>query len=492
MKSVWVPDFSRARVLVFGDVMLDEYVMGSVQRISPEAPIPVFQRSSERYIPGGASNVAANVAALGAQVTLCGVVGIDTYADLLRAALTTHSPAVTFHAIVDASRGTTVKTRFIASGHHLLRVDKETTAHISSDTSQAIVEALESEIAKTDVVIVSDYAKGVIVEATFQTLIERAREAGKIVFVDPKRRNFDFYHGADYLTPNRKELHEATGLPINDDAAIELASQVASSVSSSSILVTRSEEGMTLFRTGSPAIHIRATAREVFDVSGAGDTVIATFASAIAAGQPPAEAAALANIAAGVSVGKEGAATVGLAELRQAVEAYHKPLSRTRDGLISREEASVQRRIWAAEGLSVGFTNGCFDILHRGHVQLLDEVALRCDRLIVGINSDKSVRLLKGSTRPINRAEDRARVLLSLRAVAAVVIFEEETPAELIRALSPDLLAKGGDYQKHEIVGADFVEGNGGEVMIVDIVKGFSTTTIIDSAGAMALRRPAE
>jgi D-beta-D-heptose 7-phosphate kinase/D-beta-D-heptose 1-phosphate adenosyltransferase len=484
MAGVRIADFSRAHVLVFGDVMLDEYVIGSVARISPEAPIPVFLRASERHIPGGASNVAANVAALGARATLCGVIGADVYGERLKEALVRHAPNVSFEPVVDPSRGTTVKTRFLANGHHVLRVDAETAAPISAETSHILVKALQGAIAKADVVVVSDYAKGVVVEATFRALVETARRLGKPVFVDPKRRDFNFYHGADYLTPNRKELHEATGLAIDDDAAIERASQVAFSLSSASILVTRSEEGMTLFQADAPSLHIHATAREVFDVSGAGDTVIATFASAIAAGQPAPEAAMLANIAAGISVGKQGASTVSAAELRDAVLAYNHLGARSGDGFMSRKEAVEERRLWREKNLSVGFTNGCFDILHQGHVKLLNEVARNCDRLIVGINSDASVRLLKGPTRPINSAEARARVLLGLRAVDAVVVFDEETPAELIRDLSPDLLAKGGDYLRHEIVGADYMDEIGGKVMIVKLLDGYSTSAIIENAQA--------
>ncbi|SED63313.1 D-beta-D-heptose 7-phosphate kinase / D-beta-D-heptose 1-phosphate adenosyltransferase [Rhizobiales bacterium GAS188] len=493
MGEMRIPDFSRARVLVFGDVMLDEYVMGSVGRISPEAPIPVFLRAEHRYMPGGASNVAANAAALGARVTLCGVIGDDAHAEHLRQALAASSPAVTLLAVVDPSRGTTVKTRFIAGGHHVLRVDTETVVPVPAEIGRALVEQLKDAITRTDVVVVSDYAKGVVVEATFRALIAAASLAGKPVFVDPKRRDFGFYRGADYLTPNRKELHEATGLPVDDDAAVERASQAASSASSAAILVTRSEEGMTLFRSGSPALHLRASPREVFDVSGAGDTVIATFASAMAAGHAPPEAAMLANIAAGISVGKQGASCVSTDELRDALRARD-IAGEGRHRLMSLEAAVEQRRRWRESGWSVGFTNGCFDILHGGHVQLLDQVARNCDRLIVGLNADASVRLLKGPGRPINTAEARARVLLGLRAVDAVVIFEEETPAQLIRALTPDLLAKGGDYRRHEIVGADFVEERGGKVLIVKIVEGFSTTAIIDSAraGDPPSRRAAE
>ena len=476
-------------MLVFGDVMLDEYVIGSVARISPEAPIPVFLRASERHIPGGASNVAANVAALGAKATLCGVVGADAAADRLKAALAEHAPAVAFAAIVDPSRDTTVKTRFLAHGHHVLRVDAESAAHISAKTCQAVIAALEKAVSETDVVVVSDYAKGVVVEATFRALVEAARRLGKPVFVDPKRRDFGFYRGAAYLTPNRKELHEATGLAIDNDEAIEAACKSACDLSAASILVTRSEEGMSLVEKGAPPLHIHSAAREVFDVSGAGDTVIATFASAIAAGQSAAEAAMLANIAAGISVAKQGAAAVSAAELRAAALAHNRQGALGGGGLMSRETAAEQCRHWRESGFRVGFTNGCFDILHRGHVKLLDEVASNCDRLIVGINSDASVRRLKGPNRPVNSEEARARVLLGLRAVDAVVIFDEETPAELIRSVSPDLLAKGGDYRRHEIVGADFMDATGGVVMIVPLLDGYSTTAIIEGASAKDPKR---
>ena len=413
---------------------------------------------------------------------MCGVVGADAQAKHLREALASAAPAVKFLAVEDPHRATTVKTRFVSNGQHVLRVDTETATPIEPAIASAVMRELEPVIATADAVVVSDYAKGAIVESIFRTVIPAAKRAGKPVLVDPKRRDFGFYRGADYLTPNRKELHDATGLPVEDDTAVERAASVAAEVSRAAILTTRSEEGMTLWDKGrlgdAPALHIRATPREVFDISGAGDTVIATFAAAIAAGATAVDAAILANIAAGISVGKRGASAVGIGELIEAVDAAEG----RRQRLMSCEAAVERRHHWRESGLKVGFTNGCFDILHGGHVQLLDKVAERCDRLIVGLNSDASVRRLKGPSRPINTAEACARVLLGLRSVDAVVIFQEETPAELIRALTPDLLAKGGDYRRDEIVGADFVEANGGEVLIVELVEGFSTTAIIDNA----------
>lgn len=470
---------SKARVLVFGDVMLDEYVTGAVSRVSPEAPIPVLLRGEQHVTPGGAANVAANIGALGGTAVLVGLIGEDAAGDELERTLATMPQGVVSRLLRDSGHRTTVKTRFMAGGQHLLRVDGERSAAISGTLEPRLVSAAIAALGEVDAVIVSDYGKGVVGRETFAALAAAARKAGKPVIVDPKQADFSFYRGARYLSPNLKELAAATDLAVGSDEDIALATAAATKACGAAILVTRSERGMSLAEPGEPLRHVRASAREVFDVSGAGDTAVATFGAALATGHSAEEAMILANAAAGLSVAKRGTAVVTQRELGEYLAREGRDHEAGPAGPTPLAQALNRCRLWRERGLRIGFTNGCFDILHAGHVKLLAEAAARCDRLIVGLNSDRSVRALKGAGRPVNEADARGAVLAALRAVDAVVVFDEDTPAQLIEKLRPDVLVKGGDYTRETIVGAREVESWGGEVMIVPLVAGRSTTAIL-------------
>lgn len=471
-----------ARVLVFGDVMLDEYVTGSVKRVSPEAPIPVLLRSDRHFSPGGAANVAANVAGLGGRAYLVGLTGDDRVADDLDRVLSVSASPVETRLVRIPNYRTTIKTRFTATGQQLLRVDSEQVLAVSETIAARLVASALDALSAVDVVIFSDYAKGVICEETYAPLVDAAKRQGKVVVVDPKRSDLRFYRGANYLTPNRKELAEAVDLPAESDRELEIACRAAQALCGAGLLVTRSERGMSLAELDEPLKHVRATAQEVFDVSGAGDTAVATFGSALAVGFSGEEAMHLANAAAGIAVGKRGTTVITAAELSGYFIIEGDPHMGGPRGLSPLDLVLARRRLWGEHSLRVGFTNGCFDILHAGHTKILEEAAKRCDRLVVGINSDASVRRLKGNSRPVNSAEARGAVLAALRSVDAVVVFDEDTPANLISALKPDLLVKGGDYTREQVVGAAEVEHNGGEVMLVDFLEGFSTTSILRRA----------
>lgn len=478
----WSPD--GAPILVIGDSMLDVYVFGSVERISPEAPVPVIRQLETKETAGGAANVAVNVLGLGGTAHLITCIGADADGQRLDAVLT--AAGVTFDLIPTAGKPTTVKTRFATGQHQLLRLDREDTATIPPDSEDEVLAAVAARIDGCRVVILSDYHKGMLTDRVLGGVISLARAHGLAVIVDPKRRDLSAYRGATFLKPNRGELQAATGLPTATDAEIEHAGAVAAAATEAGILVTRSEAGMSLVRPDGAAIHMPTHAQSVYDVTGAGDTVIAAFALGLAAGRPVDEAMAFANLAGGIAVSKPGTAIV----LAEEVEAERSLLADDevvpKGGLVSAETAARLRRIWRRQGLVVGFTNGCFDLLHPGHVALLQGAAQACDRLIVGLNSDASVRRLKGASRPVQGEGARAAVLGAIGYVNLVVLFEQDTPIELIEHIQPDLLVKGADYKVDEIVGADIVQKAGGRVMTVDLVPGQSTTRLIASGKASA------
>lgn len=469
--------FAAVRVLVLGDVMLDRYVSGEVRRISPEAPIPVLRAGGRRAVAGGAGNVAKNVAALGAQATLIGLVGADAAAAEL-AAILAAAPAVRPALVVDAGRPSTVKTRFTAGGHQLLRLDEEETGPADAAAEAAVLAAFSAALAECDVVVLSDYAKGCLSDAVLAGAIAAARTAGKAVIADPKRADLAAYAGASVLTPNAAEVRAATGLACGSDAEAERAGAAARlAAHADAVLVTRSEKGVSLLRAGRPALHIAARARAVADVSGAGDTVTAVLAVALAAGAPLEEAAAMANAAAGVAVAKPGTALVGHAELAAAL---HRGELLAIDDKVC-DEASALARIaaWKAAGLRVGFTNGCFDLIHPGHVRLLGAARAACDRLVVALNTDASVSRLKGPSRPVQNETARATVMAAIGAVDLVLLFDEDTPERLIRAILPDVLIKGADYTLERVVGADVVLAAGGRVALIPLEEGHSTSATI-------------
>lgn len=468
--------FHAARVLVLGDVMLDRFVYGTVERISPEAPIPVMSVQRTSDMPGGAGNVVRNVAAMGGQAILLGVVGDDEFAQDLRGRFA-GMPTVEVRLIADASRPTTVKTRYVADRQQILRADRESRAEINQAVQGELLAAFEQALPNVDVVVLSDYAKGVLSEAVTQAAIAAARRAGKRVVVDPKSRSFAKYRGAHVLTPNRHELQLASGLECsNDEQVIAGARQSIEAGHCEAMVVTRSADGMSVVEQGG-AMHLHAVAREVFDVSGAGDTAIAALALGLAKGGDLANVARLANIAAGIVVSKPGTAVVTTGEVMVALEDVAQPTASPKLFNLHRVQQQVER--WREQGLKVAFTNGCFDLLHPGHISLLDQARRTADKLVVGLNSDLSVRRLKGTGRPVQSEVARATVLVSLKAVDAVVIFDEDTPLELIRSLAPDVLVKGADYTVATVVGAEDVMARGGKVVLANLVEGQSTTNTL-------------
>lgn len=469
-----VDSLAGVRVLCVGDVMLDHFVYGEVERVSPEAPIPVLAIERETRTLGGAGNVLQDLDALGAQACFVSVVGDDPAGIEVRKLV---PPSAEAHVLVERQRVTTVKTRYVAAHQQLLRADRETASPIRRHLRDDLLRLVEEALAEHPVVILSDYAKGLFAGDVATAIIAAARASGRTVVVDPKDRDWGRYAGATVLKPNRRELANATGLPVGSEAEIVAAARKAIERHGfDAILVSRSEDGALLVEAGG-AVHDFATeAREVFDVSGAGDTMVATLAAALAAGASLADAARLANVAAGIVVGKVGTAVVHRTELNAALLAGD---DERQPKVLPRTLALDRIETWRRQGARIGFTNGCFDLLHPGHVSLLAQARAACDRLVVGLNSDASVRRLKGPGRPVQTEAARAQVLASLASVDLVVSFEEDTPIELIRAIRPDLLVKGADYRLEEVVGGDFVQGYGGKVLLAAIEPGHSTTATI-------------
>lgn len=474
--------FSGCTILIVGDLMLDRYVEGEVRRISPEAPIPVLRAGQRRAVLGGAANVARNVTSLGARAILAGVVGNDPAGTEI-AALLAASDRLTDYLIVDVERLTTVKTRFMSGAHQMLRLDEETDEPISETVTQALLRVVGDALPSADVVILSDYAKGVLTDQVLAAVIALAREAGRPVIADPKRAQFAAYRGVSLLTPNESEVMRATGIVTTDDAAIEEAGRRAmAQAGAESVLVTRSEKGMTLLRHDAPALHLPTHAKSVADVSGAGDTVVAALAIMLACRASLPEAAGLANVAAGISVGKLGTASVTFAELSASL---HQRDLLALDHKVAPLAVALERiKDWRSAGLRIGFTNGCFDLIHPGHVHLLHKARAACDRLVVGLNSDASVKRLKGPTRPVQSEMARATVMASLASTDLVILFEEDTPMQLIEAIIPDVLCKGADYTIDQVVGGEFVQRNGGRVALIDLEVGHSTTGTIGRIAA--------
>ena len=468
------------RVVVLGDAMLDRYVAGEVRRISPEAPIPVLRARERREVAGGAANAALNVASLGGQAVLVAAVGRDEAAAALRAAL-----AGVETSFVEAPRPTTVKTRFVAGGQQMLRLDEEEAGPVDAATEAALLAAIRAALEGARALILSDYAKGVLTDRVLAGAIEAARAAGVPVVVDPKRQDFAAYAGATVVAPNAFEIVRATGLPAGDDEAAAIACRAAlGQARAEAILLKRSEKGLTLLPRDGEAMHVPTRAREVADVSGAGDTLVAAFALALAAGAALAEAARLANEAAGLAVAHHGTAAVTRAELAAAL--HQGEVLALDDKIVSEAEALARVAAWRAAGLAVGFTNGCFDLIHPGHVRLLARARAACDRLVVALNTDASVQRLKGPERPVQSEAARATVMASIASADLVVLFDEDTPERLIRAIRPDVLIKGADYTVATVVGADFVQAHGGRVVLIPLEAGHSTTATISRIHAGA------
>jgi D-beta-D-heptose 7-phosphate kinase/D-beta-D-heptose 1-phosphate adenosyltransferase len=463
-----------ARLLCLGDVMLDRFVRGRVERISPEGPIPVLAIESESEMPGGAANVARNVAALGAAVELAGCIGQDAAGRRLAELC---GPAA--RLLAEPGRRTTEKTRYLAQGQQLLRADRDGAEPPAPETAARLLDWFEAALPGADAAVLSDYGKGLLSGPLAAEAIGRAKAAGRFLAVDPRGPDWSRYRGADLLTPNRRELAEAAGAMPDGLEAIERAAlQLLRAHGLGAVLVTLSERGMLLVRPGG-ALHVRAAAREVYDVSGAGDTVIATAAAAVGAGASLEEAARLATLAAGIVVGKLGTAVASPGEILAVLEGRAPA-----DKFMSLADALEQIRRWRESGLRIGFTNGCFDLLHPGHADLLAFARAGCDRLVVGLNEDASVRRLKGPGRPVQPLASRAAVLGALAAVDLVVPFAEDTPLAALEAIRPDLLVKGADYREDQVVGAALVRSYGGEVRLAPLTRGHSTSATLARVGA--------
>lgn len=470
-----IQDFDFGRVVIIGDVVLDCYVHGSVDRISPEAPVPVLLRAKHTAVPGGAANVAMNAAALGCDVVLIGLIGADASGAMLKEALRLQ-PNIDISGLVEDADWTTItKTRVLSGRQQIVRIDEEHVRALSEETRRRLMEKIAEAMASADVVVCSDYAKGVLGDEVVRFAIDTANARDVPIIVDPKRRDFSVYRGATLVTPNRGELAAATNLPARTDSEIAEAAHCIARQFGGDVLVTRSEEGMTLFRTNGETVHSQARKSEVYDVSGAGDTVVATIASVISAGQDLETAIVIATNAASIVVSKLGTATVSRSELSAVLLAN----MRENGALVDVERAALIVEEWHHHGARIVFTNGCFDLIHPGHISLLRSAAQQGDRLVVAINSDASVSRLKGPTRPLQDEQARATVIGALRYVDLVVIFDEDTPLETIRALRPDVIVKGADYQEDEVVGGEFVKSYGGAVVLVDLVSGRSTTSIV-------------
>jgi len=476
--SVDIDRFGQCRILVVGDLMIDHYVWGEVDRISPEAPVPVVAVTSEDDTLGGCGNVVNNVVALGGRVFLTGVVGTGADGDMILAkcgALGVDVDGV----IREPDRPTTRKTRVFAANQHVLRIDRETRRQIAAASFEALVAAVEKKIGDVDVVVVSDYGKGVVTPALLARVVKTAKSAKKPVVADPKGMDFSRYAGATVLTPNKKEAGLAAGIRIIDTAAMESAAKrLMEGVAIENLLVTCGKDGMVLFEQGKKPFKIAAEARQVYEVSGAGDTVVAVLALALAAGASLRSAAALANTAAGVVVGKIGTATVSRRELAAARDGAADP---TAVKVKRFEELALLAQELRKKGKRVVLTNGCFDLLHAGHVRLFSASKQLGDVLIVATDDDDSVRRLKGPGRPVIQARERVRILSALDAVDYVVVFDSGRLDELLTVLRPDVLTKGSNYASEEVAGRELVERFGGRVELIPVTEEISATRIIDS-----------
>lgn len=471
-------DWRRSRVLVVGDVMLDRYVWGEVERISPEAPVPIVRAVHRTERAGGAGNVAMNLVGLGAQTELLGFCGEDAERGALEGCL--HGAGVDARMTAVGSHPTTTKLRILGGKQQMMRLDMEQTDGYPKEAYAALIEAIEARLDGAQALVLSDYAKGVLTEEVCQRAIAAARRREIPVLVDPKQRDLRRYRGATAICPNLSELAASTGAAAKDVEALLTAGQkLAPELGVNYLVATLSEKGIAVLREDSRFV-APAVARQVFDVSGAGDTVIATLALALASGLEIETAVQLANVAAGIVVGKVGTVPVTrdelLTNLMPEIELQAQEKVLTLEALLVRASA------WRSAGQSIVFTNGCFDLLHIGHITLLEDARREGDRLVVAINSDASVRALKGPARPIVGERERARILAALAAVDAVVVFGEPTPLTLIEALRPDVIVKGGDYREETVVGAKEVRSWGGRVKIVPTVAGFSTTKLIERA----------
>lgn len=464
-------DITSPKILCIGDFMCDLFIEGTVDRISPEAPIPIIKEKTRFFALGGAGNVVRNLSALGVETYALGVIDEEEAGQQLERGLK-DLPNVHSFLIKDKEWTTPFKTRFSSQGQQLLRFDQEKTCVINQDIEEKLIEILDDILPQIQGVILSDYNKGILTETICQTMIQKARQQGKIIIVDPKGTDYTKYKDASFITPNLSELRAASNRALTSrNEVIRAACNLQRKINVSGIIVTLGPDGMMVIKNEKDVLHIPSKAKEVFDVSGAGDTVIATLAFALAQNNSLEDAANLANKAGGIVVGKVGTAVIYPHELFDYREGNDKIF--TPSGILDQ----VSR--WRRQGLKIGFTNGCFDLLHLGHLHLLRQSKSQCDRLIVGLNTDNSIKKLKGESRPIQNDDVRSHVLSSLELVDAVVLFDEDTPIQLIQNILPDVLIKGADYQVHQVVGADIVIKNGGRVYLATLKEGYSTTNTV-------------
>jgi D-beta-D-heptose 7-phosphate kinase/D-beta-D-heptose 1-phosphate adenosyltransferase len=482
-------DFAACSIVVLGDVMLDTWIDGHVERVSPEAPIPVLRIDRRREMLGGAGNVARNIAALGGRAILLGVVGKDDCGRKIMRLADAAGPQpghIAARLVISKLSPTTHKTRYVAAGQQILRVDEEGAAPVEGAIAARLIEIFESALAEAAAVVLSDYAKGTLAPPVLARVIAAARALDKPVIVDPKARDMSRYRGASVLTPNRAEAYAATGIDCGEEESTERAGrELVAAVAAEAALITRGSRGLSVVPRDGPALHVPSRARAVFDVSGAGDTLVAALALALAAGTPLVVAAHIANAAAGVVVAKPGTATLSRRELFAAL--HEEETEELTAKIVGLDEALERIALWRAAGQRIGFTNGCFDLIHPGHVRLLSRARAECDRLIVGLNTDASVRRLKGPERPVQNETARATVLASIGSVDLVTLFARDDPLQLIEAIRPDVLVKGADYAPEDVVGGDFVRSYGGRLVLVPLEAGQSTTrTILRIAGGAA------
>ena len=466
----------RPRIMVIGDLILDEYIWGSVSRISPEAPVPILETKSENLTLGGAANVANNLVALGCEVHLVGAIGNDEKGDKLLSLI--EEKKISSKGIFRfVYRPTTSKIRVIGHNQQILRIDKEDNRPITEETENKIIKFINKTLPDMDIVICSDYRKGILTEKVFSATTHRASNSKKRVLVDPKSSNFELYRGATIITPNQFEVEEAVPIKIQDKIDLDRAAEYLLNLTHAEvILITRGKNGMTLYPNKEKPIDIPTQAKEVFDVTGAGDTVVSVLAMALAIGFNYQDSAWLANMAASIVVGKIGTAVVTLPEID---EYLHEEMLRTSKAVLNLEELTKTVSLAKSVGKTVVFTNGCFDLIHGGHIEFLQKARAKGDLLVVGLNSDKSVKAIKGNGRPIKGEKERANIISALKSVDYITIFNETTPEEIISEIRPDILVKGDDYDVDEVVGREIVEGYGAKVELIPVVKGLSTTNTV-------------
>ena len=467
----------RPKILVIGDLILDEYIWGGVSRISPEAPVPILETRSENLALGGAANVANNLVGLGCEVHLCGAIGQDEKGDKLLK--TIHDRSIQTEGIFRfVHRPTTTKIRIIAHNQQILRVDKEDNRPITEETEKKLIQYITQVIPTMDGVICSDYHKGILTEKVIKAVMRKAQKSEKAVIVDPKNSDFSLYKGATVITPNLREVASSVPIKIKDQEDLGRAAEYLLNLTKAqAILITQGKDGMSLYKSKEKLISIPTVAKEVFDVTGAGDTVISVFSMAMFVGFDYQEAAWLSNMAASVVVGKVGTAVVTLEEINEFLQ---EEMLRTSHTVLGLEELKKIISMAKSTDKKVVFTNGCFDLIHGGHIEFLQKAKSLGDILVVGLNTDQSVKKLKGENRPIKNERERANILSALKYIDYITMFNETTPEKLIREIRPDILVKGDDYKIDEVVGREIVEGYGAKVELIPIVKGHSTTGTLE------------